>query len=110
MKGPSLIEWMPEIQLDGHLPMKSVPKPRPYSHVVFDPTTTLLVAASSLEATFTSYDEDGNVVWEPECACSLSCLAHQFLTLLPAPNISLPKCESSTLELIAPDSWVTMDG
>ncbi|KAI0088958.1 CPSF A subunit region-domain-containing protein [Irpex rosettiformis] len=92
-EGPSLIEWMPEIQLDGHLPMKSVPRSRPYSHVVFDPTTTLLVATSSLQATFTSYDEDGNIVWEPD-----------------ASNISLPKCESSTLELIAPDAWVTMDG
>ncbi|KAI0687702.1 CPSF A subunit region-domain-containing protein [Cytidiella melzeri] len=92
-EGPSLMEWMPEIQLDGHLPMKSISRPRPYSHVVFDSTTALVIAASSLQATFTSYDEDGVVVWEPD-----------------SPNISLPKCESSTLELIAPDTWVTMDG
>ena len=61
-----MIEWIPEIQFEGHLPSRSVPRPRPYTHVVFDPTTSLLVAASSLQATFTSYDEERNVVWEPD--------------------------------------------
>ncbi|KAI0341420.1 hypothetical protein BDW22DRAFT_1408067 [Trametopsis cervina] len=92
-EGPSLMEWMPDIQLDGHLPTKSIPRPRPFSHIVFYPTTALLVAASSLQATFTSYDEDGNIVWEPDST-----------------NVSLPQCETSTLELISPDSWITMDG
>ncbi|GJE96309.1 CPSF A subunit region-domain-containing protein [Phanerochaete sordida] len=92
-EGPSLIEWVPEIQFEGHLPSRSVPRSRPYSHVVFDPTTTLLVAASSLQSTFTSYDEERNVVWEPD-----------------EPNVSLPICETSTLELISPDTWTTMDG
>jgi hypothetical protein len=27
-----------------------------------------------------------------------------------AKNVSYPTCESSALELISPDSWVTMDG
>lgn len=66
-QGPSLIEWMPGIQLDGHLPTKTIPRSRPYSHVAYDTSTSLLVAASSVEASFTSYDEDGNVVWEPDC-------------------------------------------
>lgn len=66
MQGPSLIEWVPEVQFEGHLPSRSVPRSRPYSHVVFEPTTTLLVAASSLQSAFTSYDEDRNVVWEPD--------------------------------------------
>ena len=61
-----MIEWVPEIRFEGHLPSRSVPRPRPYSHVAFDATTNLLVAASSLQATFTSYDEDRNVIWEPD--------------------------------------------
>ncbi|KIP11832.1 hypothetical protein PHLGIDRAFT_98931 [Phlebiopsis gigantea 11061_1 CR5-6] len=92
-EGPTLIEWIPEIQFEGHLPSRSVPRQRPYTHVVFDPTTSLLVAASSLQATFTSYDEERNVVWEPD-----------------EPNVSLPLCETSTLELISPETWTTMDG
>ncbi|KAL1941832.1 hypothetical protein VTO73DRAFT_6832 [Trametes versicolor] len=92
-EGPSLVEWMPDVQLDGHLPARSVPRSRPYSNVVFDASTSLIVAASSFQNRFASYDEDGNVVWEPD-----------------SPNISSPLCECSTLELISPDGWITMDG
>ncbi|KAH9849008.1 CPSF A subunit region-domain-containing protein [Lenzites betulinus] len=92
-EGPSLVEWMPDIQLDGHLPARSVPRSRPYSNVVFDASTSLIVAASVFQNRFASYDEDGNVVWEPD-----------------SPNISLPSVECSTLELISPDGWITMDG
>ncbi|TBU39387.1 CPSF A subunit region-domain-containing protein [Dichomitus squalens] len=92
-EGPSLVEWMPDIILDAHLPARSVPRSRPYSHVVFDASTSLIVAASSFMNRFASYDEDGNIVWEPD-----------------SPNISFPHCETSTLELISPDGWITMDG
>ena len=27
-----------------------------------------------------------------------------------APNVSFPHGETSTLELVSPDSWITMDG
>ncbi|KAI0634706.1 CPSF A subunit region-domain-containing protein [Trametes polyzona] len=92
-EGPSLVEWIPDVQLDGHLPARSVPRSRPYSNVVYDASTSLIVAASSFQNRFASYDEDGNIVWEPD-----------------SPNISFPLCECSTLELISPDGWITMDG
>ncbi|OBZ77259.1 Protein CFT1 [Grifola frondosa] len=92
-EGPSLMEWMPEIHLDDHLPARLVPRSRAYSNVVYDASTSLIVAASSLQSKFASYDEDGNLIWEPD-----------------APNISYPHCECSTLELVSPDGWITMDG
>ncbi|THG98888.1 hypothetical protein EW026_g3366 [Hermanssonia centrifuga] len=92
-EGPSLIEWIPEIEFDGHLPTKSVPRPRTYSNITYDASTSLIVAASSIQARFASYDEEGNIIWQPD-----------------APNVSLPHCDTSTLELISPDTWVTMDG
>ncbi|KAI0784088.1 CPSF A subunit region-domain-containing protein [Abortiporus biennis] len=92
-EGPILLEWMPDIQIHDHLPRRSIPKPRSYSNVVYDPSTSLLVAASSIQTKFASYDEDGNIVWEPD-----------------APNLSYPCCETSTLELISPETWTSMDG
>ena len=72
-QGPSLIEWLPDIELDGHLPMKSIPRPRAYSHIVFDPSTSLIVAASSMQSKFASYDEDGNSLWDPDGECTSAC-------------------------------------
>ncbi|KAH9477356.1 Protein CFT1 [Psilocybe cubensis] len=92
-EGPCLLEWAPNFQLDGPLPSRSIPRGRSYSNVLFDPSTSLIVAASSLQAKFTSYDEDGNRIWEPD-----------------APNIADPLCDCSTLELISPDLWITLDG
>ncbi|KAF9818061.1 hypothetical protein IEO21_03022 [Rhodonia placenta] len=92
-EGSALMEWIPGIQLDNHLPSRSVPRQRPCTNVVYDSSTSLVVAASSQLSKFASYDEDGNIVWEPD-----------------APNISFPNCECSTLELISPEGWVTMDG
>ncbi|KAF8880473.1 CPSF A subunit region-domain-containing protein, partial [Gymnopilus junonius] len=92
-EGPCLLEWVPNFQLDGPLPSRSIPRGRSYSNVLFDPSTSLIVAASSLQAKFTSYDEDGNRIWEPD-----------------APNITDPMCDCSTLELISPDFWMTLDG
>ncbi|KAG5652679.1 hypothetical protein H0H81_004116 [Sphagnurus paluster] len=92
-EGPSLLEWIPEFRPDGPLPFRSIPRGRAYSNIIFEPSTSLIVAASSLQAQFASFDEDGNRIWEPD-----------------APNISDPLCDCSTLELISPDIWVTMDG
>ncbi|KAK7042372.1 protein CFT1 [Favolaschia claudopus] len=92
-EGPSLLEWLPGFNFDTPLPYRSVPRGRSYSHVVFDPSTSLIVAASSLQAEFASFDEDGNRVWEPD-----------------APNVGDPLCDTSCLELISPDYWITMDG
>ena len=71
-KGPTLLEWMPNFQFDGPLPTRSIPRGRSYSNILFDPFTSLIVAASSLQAKFTSYDEDGNRIWEPEGVCVTS--------------------------------------
>ncbi|KAK0240309.1 CPSF A subunit region-domain-containing protein [Armillaria nabsnona] len=92
-EGPSLLEWIPDFQYESPIPMRSVPRGRPYSSVLFDPSTSLIVAASSLEARFASFDEDGNRVWEPD-----------------ASNVGYPMTDCSTLELISPDLWISMDG
>ncbi|KAJ7628553.1 CPSF A subunit region-domain-containing protein [Roridomyces roridus] len=92
-EGPTLLEWEPDFDLDNALPSKSIPRGRSYSHVVFDPSTCLIVAASTLQAKFASFDEDNVRVWEPD-----------------APNVSDPLCDCSCLELISPDLWITMDG
>ncbi|KAF8555471.1 hypothetical protein OG21DRAFT_1496241 [Imleria badia] len=92
-EGPSLLEWIPDIELDTSLPKRSLPRSRPYSNVVFEPSASLIVAASTLQARFASYDEDSNMLWEPDGA-----------------GVSFPQCDCSALELISPDSWVTMDG
>ncbi|KAL0957913.1 hypothetical protein HGRIS_000094 [Hohenbuehelia grisea] len=92
-EGPSLVEWLPDYQLGGPLPMRSIPAGRAYSNIVFDPSTSLVVAASSLQAKFASFDEDGNCLWEPD-----------------GPGITEPVCECSALELISPELWITMDG
>nr|GAT45957.1 cleavage and polyadenylation specific protein [Mycena chlorophos] len=91
--GACLIEWVPEFSLDTALPSRSVPRGRSYSHVTHDTTTGLIVAASSLFSKFTSFDEDNARIWEPD-----------------APNIRDPLCETSCLELISPDFWISMDG
>ncbi|THH20311.1 hypothetical protein EW146_g1016 [Bondarzewia mesenterica] len=92
-EGPSLLEWMPNLQLDMDLPCRHVPRGRPYTNILFDPSTCLIIAASSLQARFTSFDEEGNQIWEPDAA-----------------NVSYPMSDCSTLELLTPDGWITMDG
>lgn len=57
---------MPDVLLEEHLPSRSVPRSRPYSNVVFEPSTALIVAASVIQAKFASFDEDGNRLWEPD--------------------------------------------
>lgn len=57
---------MPDIHLGTNLPSRFVPRSRSYSNIVFDPNTSLIIAASSLQAQFASFDEDGNKVWEPD--------------------------------------------
>ncbi|KAG7452675.1 uncharacterized protein BT62DRAFT_989773 [Guyanagaster necrorhizus] len=92
-EGPSLLEWIPDFHYESSIPTRSVPRGRFYSSVIFDPSTSLIVAASSLEAKFASFDEDGNKVWEPD-----------------ASNVGYPMTDCSTLELISPDLWISMDG
>ncbi|KAF9527699.1 CPSF A subunit region-domain-containing protein [Crepidotus variabilis] len=92
-EGPCLLEWLPNLELQGPLPLRFIPRGRSYSNVLFDSSTGLVVAASSLPAKFASYDDDGIKVWEPD-----------------APNIPDPTTDCSTLELVSPDLWITLDG
>jgi cleavage and polyadenylation specificity factor subunit 1 len=68
------------------------------------------VAASSLQARFASYDEDGSIIWEPDGLCP-GLVPEVFLSDKHSGNgISFPYADCSTLELISPEHWVTMDG
>jgi cleavage and polyadenylation specificity factor subunit 1 len=66
LQGPRLLEWIPGFELGTPLPTRPVPRGRSYSNVMFDSSTCLIVAASSLQAQFASFDEDGNKIWEPD--------------------------------------------
>ena len=57
---------MPDVQLGSPLPYRCIPRSRTYTNVIFEATTSLIVAASSLQARFASFDEDGNKLWEPD--------------------------------------------
>lgn len=61
-----MLEWIPNLELHGPLPQRFVPRGRSYSNVLFERSTGLIVAASSLPAKFGSYDDDGNKIWEPD--------------------------------------------
>jgi cleavage and polyadenylation specificity factor subunit 1 len=110
-QGPCLVEWMPEVCLDSALPSRTVPRGRPYSNITYDASTGLLVAAASLKTRFVMFDEDGNTLWGPDGEQPL--YRHKGVSdkMAPlAPNIGDPCMECSTLELISPDDWATMDG
>ncbi len=66
-----------------------------------------MIAASLVEAQFSSYDEDGNELWVPDGELCLLCYCH-ILRLL-VPNVSYPMSESSALELFSPD-FIAVDG
>lgn len=96
-QGPILLEWIPDFQLDGPLPSRSVPRGRSYSDVLFEPSTALIVAGSSLQAKFTSFDEDNNKVWEPDGERSHPCgEGFDGLTL---PHSDSTQCVESVMRL-----------
>ena len=68
------------------------------------------MAASSLQARFAAFDEDGNKLWEPDGEADIIVSWLINSTVCAAANISDPMSDCSTLELISPDLWVTMDG
>lgn len=90
--------------------MRSIPRDRAYSSVVFDPSTSLVVAASVLTASFASFDEEGARIWDKDRRFLLEYHLSKFLSLLSVPSISDPTTECSSLELISPDLWISMDG
>jgi cleavage and polyadenylation specificity factor subunit 1 len=60
------MEWIPDVHLEGSLPTRFIPRSRSYSNVIFEPATSLVVAASTLQAEFASFDEDGIRSWDPD--------------------------------------------
>ncbi|KAL1736023.1 CPSF A subunit region-domain-containing protein [Schizophyllum commune] len=92
-EGQTLCEWIPEYEIGHRLPMRHIPQGRAYSNVVYEPASSMIVAAASLHARFASFDEDGNQIWAPD-----------------GPGITEPTVECSTLELISPEVWATVDG
>lgn len=73
-QGPTLLEWMPDVDLNLGMPSRYVPQGRSYTSVVFEPTCGLLVAASLMQAQFSSYDEEGNETWVPDGEPHLECM------------------------------------
>jgi len=57
---------MPDICLDSALPSRIIHRGRPYSNIIYDVSTGLLVAAASLKTRFVMFDEDGNTLWRPD--------------------------------------------
>jgi cleavage and polyadenylation specificity factor subunit 1 len=57
---------MPDVDLNLGMPSRYIPQGRSYTNVVFEPTSNLLVAASLVQAQFSSYDEEGSEMWSPD--------------------------------------------
>ena len=66
---------MPDVDLNLGMPSRQILRGRSYTNIVFEPTTSLLVAASLVQAPFSSYDEEGNEMWAPDGVLSnMSCV------------------------------------
>ncbi len=57
---------MPDVDLNLGIPSRHIPQGRSYTNVVFESTSNLLVAASIVQAPFSSYDEEGNETWSAD--------------------------------------------
>ena len=99
--------------MDTAIPSRAVPRGRPYSNITYDASTGLIVAAASLKTRFLMFDEDGNTIWTPDSEPARipgSLYFDQRTSTYLGPNIGDPYMECSSLELIAPDDWATLDG
>lgn len=65
---------MPDVDLNLGMPSRHILQGRSYTNIVFEPTTSLLVAASLVQAQFSSYDEEGTEMWTPDGMLYLTCL------------------------------------
>ncbi|KAF8324281.1 CPSF A subunit region-domain-containing protein [Cantharellus anzutake] len=92
-EGSTLEQWVPGVQLGAELPYESVQTERMYSKIAFHPDTQFIIAGSTLQRNFSSFDEDTNLIWQPD-----------------VPNISDPSCGASSVELISPSTWEVIDG
>jgi hypothetical protein len=74
---------MPDVDLNLGMPLRHIPQGQSYTNVVFEPTSGLLVAASLVEAQFSSYDEEGNEMWSPDSRFFLVCLVYYDILMQP---------------------------
>ncbi|KAG8693476.1 mRNA cleavage and polyadenylation factor subunit [Ceratobasidium sp. 394] len=93
-EGTTVIEWLSDLDVGCELPCRSYASDdgRVYTAIAYDVSTRHVLAASALRTTFAYYDEDSNEVYTPDAS---------------HPN---PQIHCSSLELITPDSWTTVDG
>ncbi|KAG8922734.1 mRNA cleavage and polyadenylation factor subunit [Tulasnella sp. 418] len=91
--GPSLVRWAEDIQIGMDLPYRHIHVGRQYTSILFDPTSKHILAVSTQKAKFSNFDDEGKPTW-----------------IVDGPGISDPQCESSSLELISPDTWSAVDG
>lgn len=110
-EGPTVLEWVSGVDVSGELPSRFVPRGKSYSHVVYEPTSGLVVGAAVLKSDFSTFDEENNEVWEPDGDYSLLVPACLTTSDLPsAPNVAYPETDASALELLTSEGWVALDG
>jgi cleavage and polyadenylation specificity factor subunit 1 len=55
--------------LDREIPSTLVKTGRPFNKVFYDSAAEAVVAASFLETAFANFDEEGNLMWQPDGVC-----------------------------------------
>jgi cleavage and polyadenylation specificity factor subunit 1 len=101
---------MPDVDLNLGMPSRCIPQGRSYTNIVFEPTCGLLIAASLVQAQFSSYDEEGVETWVPDGKPRLKIyVVLEVLRRPGASNVSYPMSDCSTLELFSSD-FVAIDG
>lgn len=90
-QGPSLVEWMPHVEVGSMLPSRSIPRGTSYSHITFDSETSLIVVASLQLTPFASFDEDGGRIWAPDGMSIMSWIRLHF-NILPQLPMFRTRC------------------
>ncbi|PLW07812.1 hypothetical protein PCANC_21051 [Puccinia coronata f. sp. avenae] len=78
---------------DREIPSTLVKTGRPFNKVFYDSSSETVVGASYLETAFATFDEEGNLMWQPDDDSLIGATTFR-----------------SSLELILPGKWVTIDG
>jgi cleavage and polyadenylation specificity factor subunit 1 len=64
--GPILTEWIEDYSTEGALPTRSMKQGKAYSHIRYNSSLNLLLAAAAHPSKYKLFDEEGNAMWEPE--------------------------------------------
>jgi cleavage and polyadenylation specificity factor subunit 1 len=109
--GPILTEWIEDYNAEGTLPTRTMKQGKAYSHVRYDTSLNLLLAAASHPSKFKLFDEDGNSAWEPEGKYFYPSPYDTFIIkFILGPDISEPQQTCSSLELVSPVDGFVIDG